>query len=180
IDPTTNQFVSNNLTSSGIGINAQVTLFGFLKLRKTIGANKLAYHADKVIIKKIVHDLSLNISDAYLQILLADEQVKISKKQVHLTENQLETTHQKVIAGVLSIGEEAHLQAQLAKDSATLIGNQSELKETVLQIKSLLNLDLETPFLPDESNIIQSVFPDLSATTPEEIYHQALHRQPAI
>src|SRR5699024_10555924 len=80
----------------------------------------------------------------------------------------------------MSIGEEAHLQAQLAKDSATLIGNQSELKETVLQIKSLLNLDLETPFLPDESNIIQSVFPDLSATTPEEIYHQALHRQPAI
>src|SRR5699024_912470 len=180
ISTTNNKCVSNNLTSFGIGVNAQVTLFSFFKLRNTIDAAQFTYRANNMIIKKMVHDLSLNITNAYLQILLAGEQVKISKKQVHLTKSQLKETRQKVMAGVLSVGEKAQLQAQLAKDSANLIQNQSELKETVLQIKSLLNLDLATPFLPEESTIKHNVFPDLSTISPEEIYRQALHRQPAV
>src|SRR5699024_10037963 len=112
IDPTTNQFVSNNLTSSGIGVNAQVTLFSFLKLRNTIDAARFTYRANNMIIKQMMHDLSLNITNAYLQILLAEDQIKISEKQVHLTKNQLKATRQKVMAGVLSVGEEANLRAQ--------------------------------------------------------------------
>ncbi len=180
IDPTTNQFVSNNLTSSGVGLNAGVTLFNFFKLKNTIKANKLEYRSDKAIIKKMVQDLSLNITDAYLQILLANEQVKISKKQIRLTLHQLKETHQKVVAGILSIGEEANLKAQLAKDSATLVNNQSLTNESILQMKAFLNLNFNEPFIPEKPSLKQLSLLSLSAITPEKIYYKALQLRPGI
>src|SRR5690625_3764640 len=180
IDPTTNQFVGNNLTSAGAGLNASVTLFNFSQIRNTIKANKLNYKAGNKALEKMVNDLYLNIANAYLQILLAEEQVKISEKQVALTQNQLSNTVKQVKAGVLPESNEADLQAQLARDTAQLVDNQIQVKNNILQMKVLLNLDFRTEFTPQKPELENIPLLNLNLYSPEDIYLTATQQQPEI
>lgn len=180
IDPTTNQFVGNELSSAGVDLSAGVTLFNFFQIRNTIKANKYRYKAGDAILKKMVNDISLNVANAYLQILMAEEQVKTSKQQVSLTLNQLGNTVKQVEAGVLPESNIADLQAQLARDSATLVSNQNQVQNAILQMKVLLNLDFHTPFVPQKPELETIPLINLAVNSPEAIYRSATQQQPGI
>ncbi len=180
IDPTTNQFVSNQLSSAGVDVSAGVTLFNFFQIRNSIRANKYQYMANDAILEKMVNDISLNVANAYLQILLAEEQVKAAKKQVALTLNQLENTTKQVEAGTLPESNEADMAAQLARDSATLISNINQVRSSILQIKVLLNLDFNTPFTPQKPDLEAIPLLNIATLNPEEIYEGAIRNQPIV
>ena len=180
IDPTTNQFVSNELSSAGIDINAGVTLFNFFQIRNTIKSNALQYQAGDAILKKMVNDISLNVANAYLQILLSKEQVKISQQQISLTLNQLDNTLKQVKAGVLPESNVADIQAQLARDSATLVNNKNQVEDAILQMKVLLNLDFRTTFIPEKPDLETIPLLNLGELSPEQIFASAINHQPVI
>src|SRR5699024_3991850 len=180
IDPTTNQFASNNLTSAGVNLNAQVTLFNFFRIRNLIQANAYAFRAEKALLQKLVNDITLNVTNAYLQILLAEEQEKISKKKISLTRHQLQNTLKKIRVGKLPESEAAELRAQLARDSATFIRNRGKVRESVLQIKTLLNLDYQTPFLTQEPSLKTIPLFNLRKISAADIFRKALKYQPGI
>ncbi len=180
IDPTTNQFVGNQLSSAGVDVSAGVTLFNFFQIRNSIRAGKYQYQANDALLEKLVNDISLNVANAYLQILLAEEQVKVSRQQVALTSNQLENTTKQVEAGTLPESNEADMQAQLARDSATLITNINQVKSTILQIKVLLNLDFNTPFIPQKPDLEHIPLLNIASLSPESIYQHAIRQQPLV
>jgi outer membrane protein len=67
-------------------------LFNWFSKQKANDANRFTYEADIQQTEKIKNDVALNVAVAYLQILLAREQVNLSKIQVLQTISQLEST----------------------------------------------------------------------------------------
>ncbi|MGH2643271.1 MAG: TolC family protein, partial [Chitinophagaceae bacterium] len=180
IDPTTNQFVGSQLSFSGLSLNTGVTLFSWFQVRNTIAANKYAAEASNAVLDKMMNDISLNVANAYLQMLLAEEQTKVSEEQIALDQSQLANTTQQVKAGALPESNEADLEAQLARDSATYITNKNNILSTILQMKALLNLDFRTEFTPEQPDVAKIPILNLATLTPEEIFNDALRNQPQL
>lgn len=180
IDPTSNQFVGSRLSFGGLNLNAGITLFSWFQKRNTIAAGKYSSKAAEEILENMRDNISLNVANAYLQILLAEEQEAVSVQQVGLTQSQLDNTRKQVEAGALPESNEADLEAQLARDSATYITNKNNVILAVLQMKALLNLDFRTTFIPEKPDMAKIPILNIARLTPEEIYQSAIQKQPQI
>lgn len=177
-NPTTGVLEDNNFLNTGMQLQSQVTLFNWFYQRRAIEASRLSWEADKEQIHKVENDVALNVAIAYLQILLAKEQANISGIQVIQTRSQLENTRKRVDAGILPELNAAELEAQLARDSSTLVTAEATINQFILQMKALLNLDAAAPFdivIPAAGMI--HVEP-LSELQPEAVYASALANLP--
>lgn len=145
-NPTTGVLVDNNFFNLGMQLQSGVTIFNWFSKRNTREASRLSWEADKEQTQKAKDDVALNVAVAYLQTLLAKEQVNIAKVQVVQTATQLETTRKRVEAGVLPELNSAELEAQLARDSSSLVTAEATVQQFLLQLKALLNLDAGTAF----------------------------------
>lgn len=145
-NPTTGVLEDNNFFSMGMQLQSGVTIFNWFAKKNTIEASRLSWQADKEQIQKVQNDIALNVAVAYLQVLLAREQVNLSKVQIGQTAAQLENTRKKVDAGVLPELNAAELEAQLARDSSGFVGAEASAQQFLLQLKALLNLDAGAAF----------------------------------
>lgn len=179
IDPTSNTFVTQSLFSAGLSVDVGADLFGWFTKQNNIASSKYQLYANNYLLEKARNDMGVNVANAFLQILLAQEQVKLSKSQVALSEAQLDNTKKLVNAGSVPESNQADMEAQLARDSSTLVTAQNNAIVRVLQMKALLNLDFAVPFSPELPENIQSVpMLDLSQTAPEMVFTAALAAQP--
>ncbi len=179
IDPTTNTFVSQNLFNAGLNMNFNADLFGWFTKQNAIAASKYQVYAANYQLEKARNDMGVNVANAFLQILLANEQVKISKSQVDLSMAQLDNTKKLVAAGSVPESNQADLEAQLARDSSTLVTAENNAILAVLTMKALLNLDFAVPFSTELPEDIQAIpLLNLSETDPEMVFSAALANQP--
>lgn len=177
-NPTTGVLEDNNFLNIGMQLQSGVTVFNWFSRRNTIEANRLSWEADKAQTEKIQNDIALNVAVAYLQVLLAREQANIAAAQVDLTIAQLENTRKRVDAGSLPELNAAELEAQLSRDSSSLITARNTAVQFLLQLKSLLNLDAGMDFdvaTPPVSMIPVDPIADL---LPEAVYASALKFMP--
>lgn len=177
-NPTTGVLEDNNFFNTGMQLQSQVNLFNWFSQKNTIEANRLTWEADKEQTKKVENDIALNVAVAYLQILLAKEQVNLAKVQVDLTSSQLENTRKRVDAGVLPELNAAELEAQLARDSSSLVTAEASVQQFILQMKALLSLDAATPFdvvTPPVDNI---PIEPLAELQPDAVYALAISTLP--
>ncbi len=174
-----NTYVNTANFSSGVSLNTGVDLFGWFTKQNTVAASKYSVYASNFLLEKARNDMGVNVANAFLQILLANEQVKISKSQVDLSMAQLENTKKLVAAGSVPESNQADLEAQLARDSSTLVAAQNTSIVNVLQMKALLNLDFAVPFVVElPENIERIPVLNLWETAPEMVYSAALASYP--
>ncbi len=177
-NPTTGVLEDNNFLNLGMQLQSGVTVFNWFSRKNTIEANRLSWEADKQQTEKIKNDISLNVAVAYLQVLLAREQANSAAAQVELSRSQLENTRKRVDAGSLPELNAAELEAQLARDSSTLISAQASAVQFLLQMKSLLNLDAGQPF--DIATPPVNLIPvdPIAELLPENVYASAIKFMP--
>ena len=159
-------------------LQTSVNIFNGLNLRNTIAANKYAWQAALANSDKTKNDISLNVANAYLQVLLAIEQTEASQLQLRLSQNQLELTRKQVRAGALPELNSAELESQVAQDSSTYITSKGNITQTILTLKGYMDLDASVPFdvyTPPVEDIPIEKIADLQ---PEAVYSLALANQP--
>ncbi|MBS1566517.1 MAG: TolC family protein, partial [Bacteroidetes bacterium] len=178
IDPTTNQFTNQQLFFAGGSFSTNLNLFNFFSLKNTIAGNQYDYEAAKAGVDKLKNDIALNVATAYLLVLLAQEQVNIAKVTVTQSEQNLKNTRQRVDAGSLPELNAAEAEAQLARDSSTLITNQASLEQNLLQLKAVMNLDVATPFVVVLPPIDQIPVENIADLQPDAVYQLALTNLP--
>jgi len=177
-NPTTGILENASFFNSGAQLQAQVTLFNWFAKRNTNEANRLTFEADQQQTQKIKNDIALNVAVAYLQILLAREQINLSSILVQQTKAQLENTQKQVDAGKLPELNSAQLEAQLATDSSSLITAEASAQQFVLQLKALLNLDAGVPFDVETPPVDKIPVESLGDLQPESVYNSALLNLP--
>ncbi|HXO76555.1 MAG TPA: TolC family protein [Puia sp.] len=173
-------YTINNTTYlyNNYSLQANVTVFNGFYLRNLIAANRLAWQATLANSDKTKNDLSLNVANAYLQVLLTKEQSEASQLQLHLSQNQLEITRKQVKAGSLPELNAAELESQVAQDSSTYITSTGNVQQAILTLKAYMDLDASVPFevyAPPVDDIPIEKLPDLQ---PEAVYSLALANQP--
>jgi len=177
-NPTTGVLEDNNFLSTGMQLQSQVSLFNWFSQKNTIEASRLQNEADKEQVKKTQNDVALNIAVAYLQILLAREQVNLANVKIQQTKTQLEVARKKVAAGILPEIESANLEAQLAVDSSSLVAVQTSADQSVLLLKALLNMDAAFPFDIETPSVDLIPLLPLADLQPELVYALATANLP--
>ena len=173
VDPATNLFVAEDFLSQSYSLQGAVNLFNWFGQRRLIASNKFTYLAQKTNIDKVRNDVALNVAAAYLTALEAREQINVSATQVQLSVDQLSNTRKLVDAGSQPELNAAELEAQLASDSATLLGAQATFDQDVLQLKATLSLDAAFPFDLDTPPVETIPVEPIGQLQPDFVYSLA-------
>lgn len=122
------------------GLNASVDVFRGFQNHMVYRRAKLSILAARYQLDKMKDDVSLNVANAYLQILFAKESVKVFEEQLALNTLQLERTQVMVDAGSLAIADLKDMQATVASTKKSLIDAQNNLRLTKLALSQLLQI----------------------------------------
>lgn len=179
INASTNTYVDVNNLSQNFGLNLDATIFNWNRIKNNILAQELENKASLADVDKAKNDVALNVATAYLQALLAIEQVRIVRVQVQQDSAQLYTVRKRVDAGAVPELDALQLESQLALDSSNLISAKSTAELNLIQLKSLMNLDFATPFEIDVPPVEIIPVEPIASLQPEDVYNLALTNQPA-
>lgn len=178
VDPTSNQFVNQQLFFQNYSLQTNVNLFNWFNLKNQVKAAQANEEASRLDIDRVKNDISLNVVAAYLQLLLAAEQINIAKAQIALSDSQRIITRKQVSAGSMPELNAAQIESQLALDSSTYITAVSNMQQNKLQLIALLNLDARQLFEVSIPDVDKIPLPRLSELDPAELYNMATSTQP--
>lgn len=178
IDPTSNQFTTQQILFQGLGVNSGITLFNWNNIRNQIMAVNTTAEASMIGIERAKNDISLNVAASYLTLLQSIEQVNIAKVQIEQTSVQLANARKLVEAGSKPELDAVQLEAQLATDSSTYVTAISTADQNKISLMALLNLDLSVPFEVSVPDVDKIPLEPLSELHPGTLYKEALVTQP--
>ncbi len=176
----TNVFQDANIMFQNQSLQANATIFNWNSLRNTIASNKYSYQADLADVDKAKNDIGLNVARQYLLALLSLEQSKVNEVQLAQSQAQYRNTRKLVDAGSLPELNAAELEAQVARDSATMIQSIAQYEIDKLTLKGLLNLPADAPFDLDTPPVERIPVDNILEESPASVYSMALTSQPQI
>ncbi|ULQ52450.1 TolC family protein [Flavihumibacter fluvii] len=179
IDPTTNLFTNQQLLFQGYQFNTDITIFNWNRISSNIASSRLASEAAAADLEKNRNDISLNVATSYLAALLSKVQIEIVKVQLQQSQNQLSDTRKRVEAGTVPELNAVDLEAQVARDSSTLITAVSTFELNLLSLKALLNLDAAVPFSITIPPVDQIPVDPIAELQPALVFDLAMKNQPA-
>lgn len=177
-NPTTYVLETQTTFQSGLSLQSSVTVFNGFYLQRTINANRYAWQALLANTELLKNNISLNVANAYLTVLLANQTAQAALLQLQLSQNQLELTRKQVLAGTLPELNAAELESQVAQDSSNYITDKSAVVQDILQLKAYMDLDASTPFDVDTPPVDKIPIEQLADLQPEAVYALALTHQP--
>ncbi len=179
IDPTTNSYLSQSFMSQGINLNTGIVLYNGGKLRNSIKKAILDKKASKEDIAQMKRDIALLVTNTYLSILYAQENLQNAEKQYKSTQEQLSKEKKLIAAGLKPKSSALNIEAQLYADEQKVVEGKNNIERYYLELKSLLLLgdservEIKTPTI----NITDQADIDELALT--QIYTSALQHYPA-
>ncbi|NDV78606.1 TolC family protein [Dysgonomonas sp. 511] len=161
------------------GINASWTVYDGKKNLNNIKQAGLQKEADELFMEQQQNDIEISITQTYLQLLYARESIKNNENIVASSEAQLKQTQDFLDAGSITRAEYAQVEAQYSSDKYNLVLAQNSYDSYLLQLKQLLEMDME-----DELDV---VFPQIGdeqikvfIPSKYEVYQTALSIMPEI
>ncbi len=177
-DPTSFSLITQSYISANMQLQSSAEIFNWYSKRNTIAANGWEVQAAKAGTDKLKNDIALTVANVYLQILLAKEQEKIAVLQLQQSQAQLSNTRKLVDAGALPELNASELEAQVARDSATVISAKGNVEQSILSLKAYMSLDAAAPFEVDVPPVEKIPVEKISDLQPESVYALAIANLP--
>ena len=177
-DPTTFSLITTGYIFNNYSLQASVDLFNWFTIKNTIAAKDLNLKATQAGVEKAKNDVALNVAVAYLQVLLAREQISLAQSKLVQTISQLESTRKQVDAGKLPELNAVNMESVLASDSSNLIGAETSAQQSLLQMKALLNLNADVSFDIVTPPVDMIPIENLADMQPETVYNLATANMP--
>lgn len=177
VDAATGVLVNETTQTSGIGASSGVTIYRGLQNLNQIRRADLSILASRYQLDKIKDDISINVINAYLQVLFNKEAVNVALPQLEISREQLQRTSKLVEAGTLPRGDLLDIVATLANDEQNLIITQNNTQISLISLAQLLQLnDYENFNIADEE--IESLpLINLSNYSVDAIFDKALENR---
>jgi len=153
IDPFTNTFATERVRSNNFYLSSSITLFSGLQNYYTKQQAKSDYKAQQYNIEIQQRNLKIDVTAAYLQVILNQEVLKTYLEQLKLTEQQKERTKLLIEANRKTKSELLEIEAQLSLDELNVTKATNDIKTTTLMLKQLINLPTETDFKIEQLEI---------------------------
>jgi outer membrane protein len=177
-DPSTGILENQNYFQIGLNLQSSAVIFNWFSKRNAILANQWSLEAARAATDKLRNDVSLNVANAYLQVLLAIQQQDIAAVQVEQDSTQLELVNKQVVAGALPELNAVEIEAQLATDSATLISATGNVSQSKFILKAYMGMDADVSFDIEEPPVDQIPIMPIADLQPADVYASAIANQP--
>ncbi|KRD08069.1 transporter [Flavobacterium sp. Root901] len=172
VNPVTNIATTQTTQYSSLGVNANVDIYKGLQNQNAYRRATLSIIASKYQLLKMQEDISLNVANAFLQILSNKEDLKIKKEQLTIDEKRYARSEEMVNAGTIPRGDLFDLKATVATDKQNITVSENNLLISKLSLAQLLQLKEFADFdVVDDTNATDEN--NIMAQTPIDIYNKA-------
>ena len=174
---TTGQYQSQITSSGTYGINSAWTLYQGGYLKSYIQQQNLAVESANLNVITQENNMTLQITQYYLNILLDKESIVYQENVVGTSQAQLEQAERQLSAGSIARKNVAQFRSQLANDKYTLITSQNARRQDLLTLKQVLELPPTVTFdiVEPDTIISKTAIPAL-----EEVRDFALSSRPEV
>lgn len=176
-----NTYSNRNTSSTSLSLGTTVPLFTGFRIPRTIELNKLNLGAATADLGKARDDISVQVAQAYVQILYNIELRDVAQRQIDIDSMQVERLREMYRTGKASGVEVAQQEATLAQSRLTLTQADNDYRISLLTLAQLLELPS-----PEGFTIVR---PDIAALTvdeaaalplPDEIFQEAIAFKPEV
>jgi outer membrane protein len=176
IDLTSYQFVNQVMNSTNFGLNLSMPLYSGFQLKNNLEKTQIDAQATDQDLAQTRRDLALAVSQAYLSVLLAEENAEIFTKQLELSQAQLARTQKLIDAGTLPENTRYDLEAQIARDEQNTLNGENNIRLAYLNLKTIMNYGLEKELKIEKVTV---VIPEkVEKVGFEQVYNEAQASQP--
>ncbi|RAR71783.1 TolC family protein [Flavobacterium aciduliphilum] len=123
------------------GLNSNVTIYNGLQNQNKLRKANLSILAAQYQLSKMKDDISLNVANAFLQILFNKENLKVQNEQLANDERQQKKSEELVAAGSIPKGDLLDVKATVAADKQKVIAAENTLFISKLSLAQLLQLE---------------------------------------
>lgn len=134
------QFVDRTANSTNVGVNVNQTIFNGFRLTNLYKQSQLTLDRNELELKRIKDDISLNVVNAYLNVLFNKENLEIAQVQLAFSQKQVEQTRALVDAGAQPVANIYDVEATLSSDEQNLTVAENNFNLAVLSLSQLLQL----------------------------------------
>lgn len=174
----TGGYGSRKVTENGnYSLNSSIVVYQGGYIRNNIREKQLLTQTAGLNILQQENDLTLNVTQAFLNILLARENIIYLQDLVNTSGEQVKQAKQKYDAGSIALKDLAQLQAQNANDKYSLVTAENTHRQYIISLKQLLQLPSAIDFQVHEPDTIiaQTQVPHL-----DEVQQQAQAIRPEV
>lgn len=176
-----NTYSNTNTSSTSFSLGTSVPLFSGLKIPRTIELNKLNLEAATADMEKARNDISVQVAQAYVQILYDMEMCDVAQRQISIDSLQVVRLKEMYRNGKASGVDVAQQEATLAQSRLTYTQADNDCRLAVLALTQLLELPSPEGFaiISPDAGVID---PSAGAVppSPDEIYQEAITFKPEI
>lgn len=140
IDPFSNAYVNNNITSANYRLSSEVTIFNGFRLLHSLKRASLSYDASKMEWQQAKDVTTLSVMLAYLQVLNNEELLAQAEKQYVVSSKQVERMNIMNNEGAVSPSQLYDLKGQLATDNISVTSARNALNASKLSLAQLMNV----------------------------------------
>lgn len=142
INPYTNTFINQEVTTGQYGLSASMNLFSGFSNISGLQQNTYAKKASEYDLEQARIDLSIQVTQAYVVLLNAEEQLNQAKSQIDATNEQLERIRNLNQSGAISPSVLHDTRGQLANDKIALVNAGSILLNARMILAELINMEI--------------------------------------
>jgi outer membrane protein len=159
IDPLTNQFINQAITSNSGSITSNTAIFQGFRRMNEISQNKLQLDADKSNTQKVKNDLLLSVVTNYLSVLNSQDLLTASQQQLDIANQQLDIEQKFFDVGNKTLADLAQAKSQVATAELNVTNARNQVDLSFLNLAQLLERDpsssfeIEKPKIENLSNI---------------------------
>lgn len=156
IDPLTNQFVNQAITSTSGNVSSNTPLFAGFQRLNTISQNKLQLEADKSNTQKVKNDLILAVVTNYLTVLNSQDLLTASQQQLAIAKQQLDIEQKFYDVGNKTLADLSQAKSLVATAELNVTNSQNQLDLAFLNLAQLLERDPSIPFEVEKPSVDNS------------------------
>jgi outer membrane protein len=141
--------IARDSRGNNFSLNTGVTLFNGFRNTATYKQAQLGLETSQLQLEILNNDVSLNVVNAYLNILFNKESLSLANEQIGFTQSQFNQVKELVDAGVRARIDLLDSESQLASDQERLVNAENSVELSLLSLSQLLqlpkeNFDIET------------------------------------
>jgi outer membrane protein len=178
-DNTTGATVFKGTNGVNVSASSGLTVYNGSRLRNAIKLSETNLEADKYNTEVIKETVSLNVLNAYLQVLFAAEQVKNDENQISSLTEQLNLAAERLKLGAIANSDYLQVKSTLATEKQTLASAQSQLAINRIALMQLMEYPITSDFQIQYPNL-DSLINQKRTPDPLEVYQTALGIKPEV
>lgn len=141
INPFTNTYVSQNVSSINLNASSNITVFNGLNRWNNLKSDKQSLEAEKLSLEKSKNDISLYVINAYLNVLYTQDLLRVANEQLVVTASQLDRALKNEAVGNATQGDVLNIKSQVSADELNVTIAKNNLDIAKLDLIQLLDRD---------------------------------------